>query len=74
MKNSPELDALTAEVERTDTVIDSAITLITGLAQALKDAGTDPTALAALTASLEARASALADAVVANTPDAPPAG
>jgi hypothetical protein len=72
------LDGLTAEVARNTSVEQSALTLIQGLAQQLKDAGTDPARLAALQTQLQANDDALAAAVAANTaaPDAssnPPA-
>lgn len=63
---------LTAEVEETTTGIDSAITLIKGLSQLIKDAGNDPAKLKALTDKLDAKNKELADAVVANTPQEPP--
>lgn len=65
---SAELDQLTTEVAETRTVIDSAITLIAGIKAQLDAAGTDPAALAALSASLDAGQQALADAIAANTP------
>lgn len=64
------LDGLEAEVADVKTVQQSAIVLLNGLAQALKDAGTDPAKLAAIIADLDASKTALADAVVANTPAA----
>lgn len=63
-----ELDDLTTEVEETNTVIDSAITLIKGLSQLIKDAGTDPVKLKQLTDQLDAKNKALAQTVVENTP------
>lgn len=65
------VDDLQASVTAEDTVIDSAITLIKGLADALAAAGTDPAKLAALKADIDAKAGALAAAVAANTPAAP---
>jgi len=67
---SIELDRLTAEVADTATVIDSAITLIQGLRDALVAAGTDPVALNALADSLDSQQAALAAAIVAGTPAA----
>lgn len=64
------LDQLTADVAADTNAVNSAITLLTNLAQALKDAGTDPVALKALTDTLEANTAALSAAVVANTPAA----
>jgi hypothetical protein len=72
-----ELDALTAAVERNTTVDQSAITLINGIAQQLRDMANNATELADLKAAIVARASELeasnqqvADAVTANTPAA----
>ncbi len=62
------LDDLTAAVAAEDTVIDSAITLLKGLKDALDAAGTDPVALAALSADIAAKTTQLSDAVTANTP------
>lgn len=66
------LDDLKAEVEKVKTVEASAVTLIVGLKQKLDEAiaSGDPAALAALSADLDASATALADAVTANTPPA----
>lgn len=68
---SAQLDALTAEVSQTTTVIDSAIALIQGLKAALDAAGTDPAKLQALSDSLDAKQKQLAQAVADNTPAAP---
>lgn len=65
------LDALKAQVSANTTVIQSAVTLIAGLRQAIIDAGTDPAALQALTDSLNTSDTALAAALVANTPTPP---
>ena len=62
-----KLDDLQAAVAASDKVIQSAVTLINGLAQQIKDAGTDPAALAAVVADIEANKDALAAAVAANT-------
>ncbi len=62
---------LQAAVAASDAVIQSAVLLINGLAQQIKDAGTDPVALAAVIADIEANKQALADAVAANTPAQP---
>lgn len=66
-----ELDDLTASVAAEDTVIASALTLIQGLSAQVAAAGTDPAKLIALKADIDARATALAAAVAANTPSAP---
>lgn len=67
------LSDLQAQVAASTAVETSAVTLIKGLAAALAAAGTDPTALAALTTELNSSAAALGAAVAANTPAAPPA-
>lgn len=67
-----ELDDLTAEVAEVDSVEQSAITLINGLAAQLAAAGTDPVKLKALRDDLKTNADALAAAVAANTAPAPP--
>lgn len=69
---SAQLDTLTAQVTANNSAIDSAITLINGLAQQLIDAGTDPAKLQALADSLVAEDTKLAQAIVANTPQVPP--
>jgi hypothetical protein len=66
------LSDLTAQVQASTTVETSAVTLIQGIAAQITAAGGNPTALAALTAQLNASAAALAAAVVANTPGNPP--
>ncbi len=66
-----ELDRLTTEVAENTTVIQSAITLINGLAQQIRDLSTDPAALNALADTLDAQSNALAEAVTANTPPTP---
>jgi len=67
------LAALQAQVQQNTTIENSAVTLIQGLAAQIAQAGTDPAALAALTANLNQSATALAAAITANTPSAPPA-
>lgn len=59
---------LQAAVAAEDTVIQSAVTLIQGIAQRIADAGVDPAALQALTDDITAQAASLAAAVTANTP------
>lgn len=66
-KMSAELDRLTAEVSQTGTVVDSAIALIQGLADQIRQLQTDPAALAKLADDLDAKTNALAAAVEANT-------
>lgn len=68
-----DLSALTAEVERNTTVDESAIALLTGLAAQVESLKTDPVALQALADTMRGSSDALAAAVAANTPAAPPA-
>ena len=67
------LDDLKAAVAAEDTVVDSAVTLLKGLKDALDAAiaSGDPAALTALSADITAKTKALSDAVAANTPAAP---
>lgn len=71
-----ELTDLKNKVEQGITVQQSAITLLNGISQKLKDAAEDPDAVRALAAEVEAGSAALSAAVVANTPastEPPPA-
>jgi len=78
---SAALDKITAEVTETKGIIQSAVTLIEGLAQQIRDLKDDPAALDALTIgvsgtrfwrlSLDTDSKALADAVAANAPTTP---
>ena len=68
---SVQLDTLTQEVLETSEVIDSAITLIQGLAAQLTAIKDDPAAIQALADELNAKSEALAAAVQANTPSQP---
>ena len=65
------LAQLQADVAAETTVNQGAITLLNGLNAQLQAAGTDPTALAALSASIESNTAALSAAITANTPAAP---
>jgi hypothetical protein len=65
-----DLTALTTQVSQNTTVIGSAMTLIQGFASQLAAAGTDPAALNALQQQLATSDTALAAAVLANTPTA----
>lgn len=67
---SKELDDLTAQVKSNGDLLDSATTLINGIAARIEAAGTDPAKLSALTAELKAKDDVLAAAVQANTPAA----
>jgi hypothetical protein len=64
------LDQLTKDVTNETSVMNSAVTLLNNLSAAIKAAGTDPVALKALTDTMEANATALSAAIVANTPAA----
>lgn len=70
---SQELDDLTAEVQRNTEVDQSAIALLTGLAQQIEDLKGNPEALQTLADTLRGSSDALAAAVLANTPQPPPA-
>ena len=70
------LAELKAKVEATTTIEESAVALLTGLAQQLKDAlanGADPAAIQAIADELDAGTNDLAAAISANTPAAPTA-
>lgn len=68
-----DLTSLTAAVTEDETVDASAITLLNGLAAQVEALKSDPVALQALADRIKATSAALAAAVVANTPAAPPA-
>lgn len=63
---------LQAKVTAEDTVIDSAITLIQGLAAQIAALQPSQAAIDALAADVQAKSDALAAAVAANTPAPPP--
>jgi len=69
-KMSAALDNLTAKVTAEETVISSAIALITGIKAALDEAlaANDTAAIQAISDKIGADTQALADAVTANTP------
>jgi len=62
-----KLEDLVAQVHTNTTVVQSAITLINGISDRIKAAGTDPDALAALTDELDQQDQLLGAAVAANT-------
>lgn len=69
-----KIDDLEQEVSKVSGVQDSAIALINGISQQLKDAAADPQRIQAVIDSLDAKSDALAAAVAANTPaPTPPA-
>lgn len=69
---SAGVERLSGEVAEIGTVVDSAVTLIEGLAQQIRDSLGDEEALGALADELDAKANALASAVAANTPSQEP--
>lgn len=71
-KMSEALDRLESEVLETTDVVDSAITLIQGLAQQIRDAVDDPEKLNALADALDAKQTELAQAITDNTPSTDP--
>lgn len=68
---SPELQKLTDKVAANNVVVESALTLIQGLADQIAALKNDPVALQALADSLDAEDTKLAAAVAANTPATP---
>lgn len=71
IRMSEALDRIKQEVAENRTVVDSAITLISGLAQQIRDAIDDPEELNALADQLDAQQADLGAAVTANTSEAP---
>lgn len=71
---SLDLSALEAEVSQNTDAVASASSLLTTLAQELRDSAGDPAAVAALADRLDQNNAALAAAVLANTPTAPDTG
>ena len=70
---SVELDLLTQQVADNNNLAASAVALIQGLADQIVANAGNPAALLALAESLKASDTALAAAITANTPAAPPA-
>ena len=64
------LDSLQAAVAAEDTVVDSAIALLQGLAAQVAALKPNQAAIDALAADITAKTQALSDAIVANTPAA----
>jgi hypothetical protein len=78
LSNNQKLESIMASLKKLEDAVakeisidESAITLIKGLSQQIKDAGADEAKLNALTDKLDANADALAAAVAANTPASP---
>lgn len=67
------LDRITAEVAEIKDAAQSAVSLLDSLSALLRENAGDPAAINALADELDASGSALAEAVVRNTPAAPPA-
>ena len=67
---SAEIDSLRASVTRIETVADSAVALIHGLAEQIRQLEPDRAAIAALASEVDAKATELAAAVTENTPTA----
>jgi chromosome segregation ATPase len=68
---SAALDKLTAKVTETTSVMQSAVTLIAGLADQIRQLKDEPVKLEALAAELDTKRAELAAAVSANTPATP---
>jgi len=66
-----DLNALASEVEQNGAAVDSAVALLSGLSQMLRDQAGDPAAVQALADQIDANTQRLAAAVTANTPAAP---
>lgn len=64
---SDALDTLTAKVEALTTVQDSAITLLQGLAQQIRDNSTAPAKLLELATKIDAQAAEMSAAIEAHT-------
>lgn len=69
---TPSLAHLTAAITTNTTVDQSVLTLLSGMAQQIRDNIDDQAALEALAGQLDAQNIALAKAVTDNTPAAPP--
>lgn len=67
-----DLTQITDEVAENTSAVESAVTLLSTLAEEIRSNASDPMALAALADQLDANNRTLADAVLANTPSAPP--
>lgn len=62
------LQRIEREVTEIESVVDGAVTLIKQLGQEIRDGAADPVKMGQLADRLDARATALAEAVAANTP------
>lgn len=68
---SLELDTLEQKIAPLGSAVDSAVVLLDELAAIIRAAANDPARILAVADELELKTTALADAVVANTPAAP---
>lgn len=71
MANTAELERLKTEVAENEEVIGSAVVLIKGLAQQIRDLKDDPAELTALADRLDSKSKELGAAVAENTDSAP---
>ena len=71
-KMANELDRIESEVTDISGAVDSAIALLSKLADLIRNNAGDPARLNKIADDLDAKGKALADAVVANDPDATP--
>jgi hypothetical protein len=71
---SVEMDALVVAVNENTSLDDSVIALLNGLSAQILDAAGDKTKATALAAEVQAKSAAVAAAIAANTPAAPPPG
>lgn len=67
-----ELDRIESEVSEISGASDSAIALLNKLAQLIRDNAADPARLTKIADDLDAKGTALAEAVTANDPDIQP--
>lgn len=65
------IDDIQTKVTDERTVIDSAVTLLNNLSELIRNAANDPAKILQIAADLDSQKQALADAVVANTPQQP---
>jgi ABC-type transporter Mla subunit MlaD len=73
MTTDEAINALLAKVSEQGTVIESTIALLAGLSSQLQAAADDPAQIQEIIDQVAAQSDALAAAVAANTPAAPPA-
>lgn len=71
-KMANELDRIESEVSEMGSAVDSATALLAKLAQLIRDNAGDPARLKKIADDLDSKGTALAEAVVANTPSEEP--